>query len=157
MARVRARLRPPWSNDFSRRISCAGGLARTKPAARFNRVPGACLGRRGTALRGAISCPPPGRTARKEIEAGGAELDWRRCESEGAERTSLPGCRKLSVPLRQEGASSAPYGFVFRLTQNEGDRLSWNMIAFGEAPSRQPGYPHRVPACPKASARPLSR
>ena len=76
--------------------------------------------------------------ARKEIEAGGTELDWRRCESEGADRTSLPGCRKLYVPLRQEGASSAPYGFVFRLTQNEGDRLSWNMIAFGE---RHPDNP----------------
>ena len=70
--------------------------------------------------------------ARKEIEAGETALNWRRCESEGADRTSLPGCRKLYVPLGQEGASSAPYGFVFRLTQNEGGRLSWNMIAFGE-------------------------
>jgi hypothetical protein len=29
------------------------------------------------------------------------------------------------------GASDAPYGFVFRLTQSPNGRLSWAMLAFG--------------------------
>jgi len=29
------------------------------------------------------------------------------------------------------GASDAPYGFVFRLTQSPNGSLSWAMIAFG--------------------------
>jgi hypothetical protein len=70
--------------------------------------------------------------ARREIEAGEASLDWKRCEAEGSDKTRLPGCRKLYVPLDAEGASAAPFGFVFRLTQNPDGRLSWNMIAFGE-------------------------
>jgi hypothetical protein len=76
--------------------------------------------------------------ARREIEAGRKALDWKRCEPEGADKTKLPGCRKLYVPLDAEGASAAPFGFVFRLTQNPDGRLSWNMIAFGERhPSNQ--------------------
>jgi hypothetical protein len=76
--------------------------------------------------------------ARREIEAGRKRLDWKRCEAEGDHKAELPGCRKLYVPLDAEGASAAPLGFVFRLTQNAGGRLSWNMIAFGE---RHPDNP----------------
>jgi hypothetical protein len=70
--------------------------------------------------------------ARREIEAGQPALEWQRCETEGDDKTNLPGCRKLYVPLDAEGASAAPFGFVFRLTQNPDGKLSWNMIAFGE-------------------------
>jgi hypothetical protein len=76
--------------------------------------------------------------ARTEIEAGRASLDWKRCQPEGAAKTKLPGCRKLYVPLDAEGASAAPFGFVFRLTKNPDGRLTWNMIAFGE---RHPDNP----------------
>ena len=50
----------------------------------------------------------------------------------------LPGCRKLYVPLDAEGASAAPFGFVFRLSQNSDGGLSWDLIAFGE---RHPDNP----------------
>lgn len=76
--------------------------------------------------------------ARREIEAGMASLEWKRCEAEGTDKTRLPGCRKLYLPLDAEGASPAPLGFVFRLTQNPDRRLSWSMIAFGE---RHPDNP----------------
>jgi hypothetical protein len=70
--------------------------------------------------------------ARKTIEAGNAKLDWKRCKADGPGRTELPGCRKLYVPLGKEGASQAPYGFVFQLIQKPDDSLAWNLIAFGE-------------------------
>jgi hypothetical protein len=71
-------------------------------------------------------------SARKTIEAGTAKLDWKRCKAEGPGGTKLPGCRKLYVPLGKQGASQAPYGFVFQLIQKPDDSLAWNMIAFGE-------------------------
>lgn len=71
-------------------------------------------------------------TARKAIEAGKAKLDWKRCKADGPGRTKLPGCRKLYVPLDKEGASQAPYGFVFQLIQKPDASLAWNLIAFGE-------------------------
>lgn len=70
--------------------------------------------------------------ARKEIEAGLVRLTWKRCESDSSDRTYLPGCRKLYVPLGKTGASEAPFGFVFRLTQKPDGALAWTMIAFGE-------------------------
>ncbi|HVC07252.1 MAG TPA: hypothetical protein VND98_06700 [Solirubrobacterales bacterium] len=70
--------------------------------------------------------------ARREIEAGREPLNWKRCEAEGSDQTMLTGCRKLYVPLDAEGASAAPFGFVFRLSQNSEGGLSWNLIAFGE-------------------------
>lgn len=73
-----------------------------------------------------------GERARREIEAGMEPLDWKRCEAKGSDQTMLPGCRKLYVPLDAEGASAAPFGFVFRLSQNSDGGLSWNLIAFGE-------------------------
>lgn len=36
--------------------------------------------------------------ARKEIEAGRAELIWHRCKAIGPAGTRLPGCRKLYEP-----------------------------------------------------------
>ncbi|MBS1679682.1 MAG: hypothetical protein JST08_20125 [Actinobacteria bacterium] len=39
---------------------------------------------------------------------------------------------KLYVPLDADGASAAPFGFVFRLVQNPGGSLAWSLIAFGE-------------------------
>lgn len=71
-------------------------------------------------------------SARKAIEAGKATLYWKRCNVDGPGRTKLPGCRKLYVPLGQEGASRAPYGFVFQLIQKPDDSLAWNLIARGE-------------------------
>jgi hypothetical protein len=70
--------------------------------------------------------------ARKEIELGRAQLAWKRCEADGPGETRLPGCRKLYVPLRVAGASTAPFGLVFRLTQKPDGELAWTMIAFGE-------------------------
>lgn len=76
-------------------------------------------------------------SARREIEAGRGKLVWRPCEAEGPGGTRLPGCRKLYVPLDQEGSSAAPYGFVFQLAKTEGGFV-WNFIAFGE---RHPDNP----------------
>lgn len=76
--------------------------------------------------------------ARREIAGGATELDWKRCETESEDGTELRGCSKLYVPLGASGASAAPFGFVFRLTRNPDDSLSWDMIAFGE---RHPGNP----------------
>ena len=73
--------------------------------------------------------------ARREIEAGEEKPVWKPCEAAGSQRTSLPGCRKVYVPLGREGASAAPYGFVFQLVRTP-DGLAWNFIAFGE---RHPG------------------
>ncbi len=71
-------------------------------------------------------------SARKAIEAGRVNLDWKRCKADGPGETKLPGCRKLYVPLGKEGASRAPYGFVFQLIQKPDNSLAWNLIAFGE-------------------------
>jgi len=76
--------------------------------------------------------------ARREIEAGTATLNWQRCEAEGESGTSLPGCNKLYVPLGNQGASEAPFGFVFQLAQDPDGSLVWNFIAFGE---RHPNNP----------------
>jgi hypothetical protein len=70
--------------------------------------------------------------ARREIEAGQTKLAWKRCEAEGRDGTRLPGCRKLYIPLDGEGASAAPFGFVFQLAQKPDGALVWNFIAFGE-------------------------
>lgn len=76
--------------------------------------------------------------ARREIEAETATLSWQRCEAEGDAGTSLPGCNKLYVPLGKQGASEAPFGFVFQLAQDPDGSLVWNFIAFGE---RHPDNP----------------
>jgi hypothetical protein len=70
--------------------------------------------------------------ARRMIETGTANLDWRRCKVDGPDGTKLPGCRKLYVPLGKDGPSEAPYGFVFQLIQRPDNSLAWNLIAFGE-------------------------
>ena len=71
-------------------------------------------------------------SARRAIEAGGRKLPWRKCEPKHESGAHLPGCRKLYVPLDAEGASAAPYGFVFQLVKTSGNTLIWNFIAFGE-------------------------
>jgi hypothetical protein len=76
--------------------------------------------------------------ARREIEAAGRRFAWRPCEAVGNDGTRLPGCRKLYVPLDQEGASAAPYGFIFQLAKTSDNQLAWNFIAFGE---RHPDNP----------------
>ena len=68
--------------------------------------------------------------ARREIEAGVAMV-WRPCEPESSDGTHLPGCRKVYVPLAAEGASAAPYGFVFRLVRTR-EGLAWAFLAYGE-------------------------
>jgi hypothetical protein len=84
----------------------------------------------------------PGRAqakrARREIQGGTTALRWRRCEPEGPDGTRLPGCRKLYIPLDGDGASAAPYGFVFQLARAD-DGLVWSFIAFGE---RHPSNPN---------------
>lgn len=75
--------------------------------------------------------------ARREIEAGRVKLAWRPCEAEGSHGTRLPGCRKLYIPLGQEGSSAAPWGLVFQLART-GRGLVWNFIAFGERHPENP-------------------
>jgi hypothetical protein len=76
-------------------------------------------------------------TARREIEAGRSDLVRRPCETPGPDKTILPGCRKLYIPLGEEGASAAPFGFVLQAVRtNEG--LAWGFLAFGE---RHPDNP----------------
>lgn len=70
--------------------------------------------------------------ARRDIESGKAALAWKRCKTEGDDGTELSGCSKLYVPLDALGASTAPYGFVFRLAKTDDNELVWNFIAFGE-------------------------
>lgn len=77
--------------------------------------------------------------ARREIEGDRATLAWQRCKTEDDDGAQLAGCSKLYVPLDAEGASAAPYGFVFRLAQADDGALVWNFIAFGE---RHPGNPN---------------
>lgn len=74
-------------------------------------------------------------SARRQIETGERKPTWKPCEAAGSQGTSLPGCRKVYVPLGREGASAAPYGFVFQLARTDRG-LAWNFIAFGE---RHPG------------------
>jgi hypothetical protein len=76
--------------------------------------------------------------ARREIEVGTTSLNWQRCEAEGNSGTSLPGCNKLYVPLGKQGASEAPFGFVFQLAQDSDCSLVWNFIAFGERHPQNP-------------------
>jgi hypothetical protein len=76
--------------------------------------------------------------ARREVASGKATLDLKRCEADGEGATVLPGCSKLYVPLGKQGASEAPFGFVFQLAQDPDGSLVWNFIAFGE---RHPDNP----------------
>jgi hypothetical protein len=75
---------------------------------------------------------------RRDIEADSATLDLQKCEAEGGEGTSLPGCMKVYLPLARKGASEAPFGFVFQLAQDPDGSFLWNYIAFGE---RHPDNP----------------
>lgn len=47
-------------------------------------------------------------------------------------------CLKLYLPLDKEGASDAPYGFVFQLQRKKDGSPMLNFIAFGE---RHPDNP----------------
>jgi hypothetical protein len=76
--------------------------------------------------------------ARRDIEGGKATPEFEKCEAGGEEGTSLPGCVKLYVPLGRQGASEAPFGFVFQLAQNSDGSLVWSFLAFGE---RHPDIP----------------
>lgn len=77
----------------------------------------------------------PGRVqaekARRQIETEVPRLPWQPCEKEGPGGTRLALCVKLRIPLGQEGASSAPHGFVFALSKVDGG-LALRMVAFGE-------------------------
>ncbi len=53
------------------------------------------------------------------------------CETPGPDNTQLPGCGKVYVPLGKEGASAAPFGFVFQAVLTE-EGLAWAFLAFGE-------------------------
>ena len=76
--------------------------------------------------------------ARREIDGGKAAVDLQKCEADGEGGTRLPGCVKLYVPLGRQGASEAPFGFVFQLAQDSDGSLVWNFVAFGE---RHPDNP----------------
>jgi hypothetical protein len=76
--------------------------------------------------------------ARREIEGKTAVGGLLKCEAHGDDATRLPGCMKLYVPLGRQGASEAPFGFVFQLAQDPDGGFIWNFIAFGE---RHPDNP----------------
>ena len=77
--------------------------------------------------------------ARREIEGDTAALNFEKCEpADEQSGTRLVGCVKLYVPLGRQGASEAPFGFVFQLAQIPDNSLVWNFIAFGE---RHPDNP----------------
>lgn len=74
-------------------------------------------------------------TARREIETGERKLRVRLCETHGPDGTHLPGCAKAYVPLGKQGASAAPFGFVFQAVLTD-EGPAWAFLAFGE---RHPG------------------
>jgi hypothetical protein len=77
--------------------------------------------------------------ARRKIEARRVRLRWLRCDAaEAVDRTWLPLCWKLYVPLDASGPSAAPYGFVFELIGPSAG-ITLSMIAFGE---RHPTNPN---------------
>ena len=87
--------------------------------------------------------------ARREIEAHPTTVPWQPCEKDGPRGTQLADCVKLYVPIGQEGASAAPYGFVFALRKVEG-ALVLRMLAFGE---RHPVNPRTHPVYSRAHRR----
>lgn len=76
--------------------------------------------------------------ARREIETEAKVLNLLKCKAQSEDGTRLPGCVKLYVPLGRQGASEAPFGFVFQLAKDSEGALAWNFIAFGE---RHPDNP----------------
>jgi hypothetical protein len=89
------------------------------------------VGGGGRAFRPQSRCATESASARKEIDAANGKPAWKPCEAPSDDGTYLPGCRKLYIPLYQEGASTAPFGFVFQLVKTA-EGLAWNFIAFGE-------------------------
>jgi hypothetical protein len=87
--------------------------------------------------------------ARQEIEAHPTTVPWQPCEEDGPRGTRLANCVKLYVPIGQEGASAAPYGFVFALRKVE-TALVLRMLAFGE---RHPTNPRTHPVYSRAHRR----
>jgi hypothetical protein len=69
--------------------------------------------------------------ARRELELGVGAPAWFPCAAVGADGTVLPCCVKAYVPFGREGASAAPFGFVFRLTRVKAG-FTCRMVAFGE-------------------------
>jgi hypothetical protein len=76
--------------------------------------------------------------ARREVEASKSSPDFLKCEVHGDDRTRLPGCVKLYLPLGRHGPSAAPFGFVFQLARDSSGTLAWNFIAFGERHPENP-------------------
>jgi hypothetical protein len=75
----------------------------------------------------------------EKSKAGRSSPTGKRCRAEDSpDGTSLPGCVKLYVPLDKEGASDAPYGFVFELDQAADKTLILELLSFGE---RHPSNP----------------
>jgi hypothetical protein len=76
---------------------------------------------------------PAGDPPAVPIEFG--TLEWgeevERYDPRSPARTRAQSAR-FYVPLGKEGASQAPYGFVFQLVQKPDDSLAWSLIAFGE-------------------------
>jgi hypothetical protein len=87
--------------------------------------------------------------ARREIETHPTTVPWQPCEKDGPRSTRLADCVKLYVPIGQEGASAAPYGFVFALRKVE-EVLVLRMLAFGE---RHPTNPRTHPVYSRAHRR----
>ena len=57
-----------------------------------------------------------------------------KCRSEGsADGTSLASCVKIYVPLGKDGASEAPYGFVFELEKRSDGTLGLDFLALVSA------------------------
>lgn len=69
---------------------------------------------------------------RRRLEEQGVELSQLQHTDEvGTDGTSLPGLRKVYVPITAEAASTRPFAFVFAPVRRDGHTFL-RLIAFGE-------------------------
>lgn len=71
--------------------------------------------------------------ARREMERSLPAAGFQPCAADGPDRTRLPRCMKLYVPLGLSSSAAAPYGFVFEAAVSATSRsLELRLLAFGE-------------------------
>ncbi len=64
---------------------------------------------------------------RAQLERDGQPIDeLRACDSEGSDRTSLPGCVKVYIP-----PPYGPWGLVYLIARDDDGRLRLDHLAFG--------------------------
>ena len=76
------------------------------------------------------------RERRRLASDGLALTDLRRCETEAADRTSLPGLVKVYVPIGDAPPSERPYAFVLSPAHGQ-TSAALALVAFGERHPRR--------------------